>query len=168
MRIEPPPSEACAKGVMRAATAAPEPPLEPPEVRLTSHGLRHGAERLGLGDRRETELGRVGFADKDQPGVAKAGDELAVVGARNLGKPAVAFAGRGPGERRAEILEQERHAGERTGERRARHGAGAIVEFWITALIAGLRASMRAIVSSTRSIGATSRLRTSSASPRPS
>jgi len=40
MRIEPPPSEAWAKGAMRAATAAPEPPLEPPGVRLTSQGLR--------------------------------------------------------------------------------------------------------------------------------
>src|SRR4051794_10161237 len=40
MRIDPPPSDAVANGMMPAATAADEPPLEPPGVRLTSHGLR--------------------------------------------------------------------------------------------------------------------------------
>ena len=42
MRIEPPPSLAPAAGTMPAATAAPEPPDEPPGVRVTSHGLRAG------------------------------------------------------------------------------------------------------------------------------
>ena len=40
MRIEPAPSTASAAGTRPAATAAPEPPLEPPGVRSTSHGLR--------------------------------------------------------------------------------------------------------------------------------
>ena len=40
MRIEPPPSFACPIGAMPAATAAAEPPLEPPGVRDRSHGLR--------------------------------------------------------------------------------------------------------------------------------
>ena len=39
MRIEPPPSLACATGARPAATAAAAPPLEPPGVRVTSHGL---------------------------------------------------------------------------------------------------------------------------------
>ena len=40
MRIEPPPSVACASGTMPAATAAAEPPLEPPGARSWRHGLR--------------------------------------------------------------------------------------------------------------------------------
>ena len=40
MRIEPPPSAAIATGPMPAATAAPEPALDPPEVRSRFHGLR--------------------------------------------------------------------------------------------------------------------------------
>ena len=40
MRIEPPPSPAEAIGTIPAATAAPEPPLEPPGVRCRFQGLR--------------------------------------------------------------------------------------------------------------------------------
>ena len=39
IRMEPPPSPACASGTMPLATAAAEPPLEPPGVRVVSHGL---------------------------------------------------------------------------------------------------------------------------------
>ena len=42
MRMEPPPSDACAKGTMPLATAAAAPPLEPPGERSRFHGLRHG------------------------------------------------------------------------------------------------------------------------------
>src|SRR4051794_12681638 len=40
MRVEPPPSLAVQKGTSPAATAAADPPLEPPGVRDGSHGLR--------------------------------------------------------------------------------------------------------------------------------
>ena len=40
MRIDPAPSTASAPGTSPAATAAAEPPLDPPGVRSTSHGLR--------------------------------------------------------------------------------------------------------------------------------
>ena len=40
MRVEPPPSLAVQKGTSPAATAAADPPLEPPGVRVRSHGLR--------------------------------------------------------------------------------------------------------------------------------
>ena len=40
MRIEPAPSAATAAGTSPAATAAAEPPLDPPGVRSVSHGLR--------------------------------------------------------------------------------------------------------------------------------
>src|SRR5205809_3622406 len=45
MRIEPPPSLACAAGTMPAATAAEAPPDEPPGVRERSHGLRATPKR---------------------------------------------------------------------------------------------------------------------------
>ena len=41
-RIEPPVSEPSASGTKPAATAAAEPPLEPPGTRLVSWGLRVG------------------------------------------------------------------------------------------------------------------------------
>src|SRR5258706_16355270 len=42
MRMEPPPSLACAAGRMRAATAAPAPPGEPPDECARFHGFRVG------------------------------------------------------------------------------------------------------------------------------
>src|SRR5215472_14892993 len=47
MRIEPPPSLACATGRMRAATAAPAPPDEPPQECARFHGLRVGPNSRG-------------------------------------------------------------------------------------------------------------------------
>ena len=47
MRIEPPPSLACAMGTMPAATAAAEPPLEPAVVRLVSQGLQLAPKAVG-------------------------------------------------------------------------------------------------------------------------
>ena len=45
MRIEPPPSVACASGRMRAATAAAAPPEEPPDECAEFQGLRVGPNR---------------------------------------------------------------------------------------------------------------------------
>ena len=42
IRIEPPPSLPCDAGASPAATAAAAPPLEPPDVREVSQGLRQG------------------------------------------------------------------------------------------------------------------------------
>ncbi|MCZ7525697.1 MAG: hypothetical protein M5U14_04485 [Acidimicrobiia bacterium] len=39
IRIDPPPSDPVARGTMAAATAAAEPPLEPPQERAGAHGL---------------------------------------------------------------------------------------------------------------------------------
>src|SRR5919206_4917410 len=47
MRIEPPPSVACAIGSMRDATAAAAPPLDPPALNSGFHGLRVGPNRFG-------------------------------------------------------------------------------------------------------------------------
>ena len=47
MRIEPPPSVACAIGRPRAATMAAEPPDEPPGERSLRHGLTVGPPKAG-------------------------------------------------------------------------------------------------------------------------
>ena len=47
MRIEPPSSPPRAIDERRAAIAAPDPPDEPPQVRLRSHGFRHGPKAMG-------------------------------------------------------------------------------------------------------------------------
>src|SRR6516165_8326338 len=47
MRIEPPMSLPCATATIPAATAAADPPLEPPGERLRSHGLRVGPYAKG-------------------------------------------------------------------------------------------------------------------------
>src|SRR5689334_23354530 len=47
MRIEPPPSLAPAHGTMPAATAAADPPEDPPGVRPRSQGLRAGPHAAG-------------------------------------------------------------------------------------------------------------------------
>src|SRR5688572_25988683 len=47
MRIDPPPSPPPAIGTIPAATAAADPPLEPPLVRATSQGLRVGPNSSG-------------------------------------------------------------------------------------------------------------------------
>src|SRR5262245_16099621 len=47
IRIEPPPSPACASGTIPLATAAAEPPLDPPGERVVSHGLWVGPYACG-------------------------------------------------------------------------------------------------------------------------
>ncbi len=47
IRIEPPPSEPSATGASPAATAAPEPPLDPPAIREVSHGVTAGGAPSG-------------------------------------------------------------------------------------------------------------------------
>src|SRR6266516_3961699 len=58
MRVEPPPSLPWAIGTMPAATAAAEPPLEPPGVRPRSHGLRVGPWR------RDSVVGRIPYSGR--------------------------------------------------------------------------------------------------------
>jgi hypothetical protein len=47
MRIEPPPSLACAKGTRRPATADAAPPEDPPASRPVSHGVTVGGRPAG-------------------------------------------------------------------------------------------------------------------------
>ena len=61
MRIEPPPSVACAAGSMRAATAAVAPPLEPPPLRSKFQGFRIGPRSCDSVVPQMPELRRVGL-----------------------------------------------------------------------------------------------------------
>src|SRR5262245_35296554 len=67
LRIDPPPSPACAIAIMREATAAAEPPLEPPTMRSVFHGLRVGPKVSGsvVGDRPNS--GGFVFPTKTKP-----------------------------------------------------------------------------------------------------
>ncbi len=56
IRIEPPPSLPCATGTIPAATAAAEPPEEPPGVRSRSQGLRVGPKM------RASVVGRIPYS----------------------------------------------------------------------------------------------------------
>ena len=58
MRIEPPPSLAWAIGTIPEATAAAEPPDEPPGVRPVSHGLRVAPKR------RVSVTGRIPYSGR--------------------------------------------------------------------------------------------------------
>ena len=112
MRIDPPPSLAWANGTMPAATAAADPPLEPPGVRDVSHGLRVGppGQRFGCGH--TAEFRAVRAASDDKAGATVASDERGVDGRdgvrvlqRNVavGDALTRIGGE-------EILEQERYA----------------------------------------------------------
>ena len=66
MRIEPPPSVACAAGMTPAATAAPAPPLDPPEVFSQIPRIAAHAEQHRLGRDVQPEFRRVGATEQQQ------------------------------------------------------------------------------------------------------
>src|SRR2546428_1194926 len=66
-RIEPPPSFACAAGTMPEATAAADPPLEPPGERAVSHGFRVGPYASGSGVGAGPSSGVFVFPRKTKP-----------------------------------------------------------------------------------------------------
>ena len=72
-RIEPPVSVPVAAGSRRAATAAAEPPDEPPGTRARSQGLRTGAEGRVLVARAHRELVAVELAERHRAGLGRAG-----------------------------------------------------------------------------------------------
>ncbi len=78
-RIEPPVSEPRLSGANPAATAAADPPDDPPGTRRVSSGFRVGPEGGVLGARPHRELVEVRLADHDRSGLAQAGDDGGVV-----------------------------------------------------------------------------------------
>ena len=76
MRIDPPPSLPCASGSIPDATAAALPPLDPPGVRVRSHGLRVGPRVARLGGRQDRELRQVRDADDHEARLAQPPDQV--------------------------------------------------------------------------------------------
>ncbi len=76
MRIDPPVSVPIAPRHISATTAAAEPPLEPPGMRVVSHGI---ARRRSI--RAIRELVRVRLADDDSPGLMQLLDNSGIFGA---------------------------------------------------------------------------------------
>ena len=113
MRIEPPPSLACATGRMRAATAAPAPPDEPPDECARFQGFRVGPNSRDSGGRHQAEFRTGAFSENRDPGIEKALGE----GAGVIGDIVLVDAGARRRPRALEniqILQQKRHAGEGT------------------------------------------------------
>ncbi|CAB5025592.1 unannotated protein [freshwater metagenome] len=67
MRIDPPPSFACAMGTTPAATSAAEPPLDPPADRPRCQGLRVAPKRVDSVLAVSPNSGRVVLAMGDTP-----------------------------------------------------------------------------------------------------
>ncbi len=104
-----------------AATAAADPPLDPPGTRVVSCGLRVGSERRILRARPHGEFVEVGLADHDGAGLAELRDDRRVV----RGTPSVEDlrrARRRDAARAHVVLERDRHPGERPRITTDRHG----------------------------------------------
>ena len=112
MRIEPPPSLAVARGVMPEASAAAEPPLEPPGVRSRFHGFRVGAEEIVIGEGDVAELGRICLAHDDRAGGLQPGHERVVEIDAVVAVEAGPF-GRDETGRVLEVLDAQRQSRER-------------------------------------------------------
>ena len=120
IRIEPPPSDPVAHGTSPAATAAADPPEDPPGVRVTSHGLR------------VTPFASVAVHGK----IVSSGTFVIPIGiapAARRRRTASASAERrrpvAPGAARRRlaldgqiVLDRDRHAGERTAQRGVSRG----------------------------------------------
>ena len=79
-RIEPPVSEPRATTEVPCATAAAEPPLEPPGTRSRINGIANRAERGILVGRTHRELVAIGLADDDAACLFQPDDSGRVVG----------------------------------------------------------------------------------------
>ena len=71
MRIEPPPSLACASGTIPAATAAAAPPDEPAGRPAEVPGVAGRPRQAGLGRRREPQFGRRRLAENEDAGATE-------------------------------------------------------------------------------------------------
>ena len=113
-RIDPPMSEPVARWTSPAASAAAEPPLDPPGVRSRFQGLRVGAvqHRARVGE--VADLRRRGQADGHGAGGQQAASSWCVVPVAMRSLAGGAGARVGPALHRLELLDAEGHAGQRT------------------------------------------------------
>ena len=162
--MEPPASLACAIGTMPLATAAADPPLDPPVVRLVSHGLAVGPNSAGSAVGRMPNSQVLVLPRMTRPARrSRTTSSLSTVDTLS---------------RRNRLPSQNRRPAASTARSLSRNGTPANGPSGspavtasracsnagvMTALSDGLRASRRRIAKSTRSPGATSRSRTSAA-----
>ena len=107
IRIEPPESVPSAASARPAASAAAEPPLEPPAIAARVARVRHRAEVLVLGGRAVGELVQVGLADVRVAGRLEQPHRLGRLARHVLGEQDRAVGGDEPG-RVEQVLDRER------------------------------------------------------------
>ena len=98
-------------GIIRAATAAPAPPDDPPDEWARFHGFRVGPNRRDFGGRQQSEFRAGAFAEDRDPGIEEALGE----GAGVIGDIVLIDAGaesRSRARKNIQILQQERNTGE--------------------------------------------------------
>ena len=117
--MDPPPSDPSASGTMRAATAAPAPPLEPPGVTSGFQGLIVGPYSRGSVPMHQPSSGVLVRPSKTKPACLMR-DHLRIDVADEVLKVAKACGQARALPHRADILEQEWNAGE--GARRRHLG----------------------------------------------
>ena len=151
IRTEPAPSVPSAAGTSPAATAAAEPPEEPPGVWREVPGVAGVAEGRALGERPLAQFAGVGLADDDRPGRAQPPDDLGIA---LLGQELAGTAERGGLARHiGVVLDRDRHSEQRqplpgrqpaVGLRRLRHGRlGPYPPEGVDAVLGGLDALQR-------------------------
>ena len=86
MRIDPPVSVPVVKGTIPAASAAAEPPLDPPATRSVSAGISHGAEVRIVGGHAVGQLVQAGLADGDRARFVQAGDNVRIAIRNEIGE----------------------------------------------------------------------------------
>ena len=110
MRMDPPPSLAWAMGTIREATAADEPPLEPPVVRSGFQGFRARPEERGFGSRKYPQFRRIGLSYDDQPGALQPEHQFAVVVGNDIFQESRTHGHPHPAEGCPNIFHKEAHA----------------------------------------------------------
>ena len=165
IRVEPPPSLAWAIGTIPAATAAAEPPDEPPVVRSGSHGLRVGPKRFVFVQGRIPHSGSVVLPTTTKPAARSRRTTLWSYGAGQSPIMSAPYVSRRPAIARLFFTAIGTPANGRSSPGWMA-AAAASASSWKTstnAFSSGLRSSMRRNEASTRSRADSSPARTAAA-----
>ena len=114
MRIEPPPSEACAIGTIPEATAAAAPPEDPPDGSGRIPRVGGLAVKLGLANRSHAELGGVGLPHDDESRGLETVRQGPVVIGNEVGHRSGPVGQRSRPICQSQVLQQEGNPGERS------------------------------------------------------
>ena len=103
---------------MPDATAAAAPPEEPPALRVQIEGIARRTEKNGLAGHVEAEFGKIGLAKNAEARLFETDRQFVVVVLRRrTAEGAAGAAGALACNAGADVLQQERHAGERASAR---------------------------------------------------